>query len=87
MSVSECEDVVCHMIPYLTVTCVKAICVSSLCSMAEQDPDLMWLLMVQLLPSELPHYPSNKLTPVKVSKLKNCGFVFTYFPLVAIVFY
>ena len=53
----DCEKIVHCIIPYLNVADMESTCVSALCIVAEHFPDLMWLLMVQLLPNEMPQPP------------------------------
>ena len=67
---TECETLVRACLPYLSSSTpleLVEVCKHSLMGLASRDSDLVWLMVVQLIPDALPPSPHPSLSTLKVS--------------------
>ena len=79
-SVSECEEVVVACVPYLsshTPKEIQRVCVETLSVLAKYDPDMIWIVIVQLSPDLfLSSPPHHSLKHIKVCYYNyNCDLI------------
>ena len=66
MGERECEQFIHALLPYMGVTSMQSVCVDTLCSLAVQFSDLMWLVMIQLVVPDDMRPPDGRLLGIKV---------------------
>ncbi len=71
MGERECEQAIHALLPYMGVTSMQSVCIDTLSLLAVQFSDLMWLVMVQLVPDNISS-PDGRLLGIKVCVFYCC---------------